>query len=208
MKKPSLLGMIWRPQTELSRLYEQPTLWMPLFIICVLHSLAIFFGTRIKTTEWIPGNSTPVSISYTYMPIGSLMVDLISYLVSLLVMTSILYGISKISKKAVSYKQVLSLSIYLQAIPVLASVLKALTHFFERGEQLVSYSFQSLFHVSPSHLAYVLGSITIFTIWNWILSAWGYQKVLGFSRPISWIWAILLWYLPFLIGNLIGFPQV
>ncbi|WP_028775934.1 YIP1 family protein [Shimazuella kribbensis] len=207
MNKPIILGMIWRPRMEFERIRMQPVIWLPLIILSLFHMLGMLFVSRVKTEEWpLDSVQTPPTISYTYLPVNALIIDLLSFWVSIFIIGFIVYAIAKVFRKQVSLKQIFSLSIFLQVIPILALIIQALAHVLEWGEGFFSYNLQDLLHLSTGHFSFVFGYITIFTIWNWIIAAMGFQKVISLPTIVTFVIAIVLWYLPLSISFLFVTP--
>ncbi len=200
MKKPSILGIIWRPQVELERIRQQPVIWLPLIILSLVHMVGLLFATRVKSVEW--SNQTQQTISYTYMLFDSLLVDLLSFLLTIGVIGILIYFIAKVLRRGVTLFQVFALSIFLQVIPTLGLLIQALVHVLEWKEKYVFYNLAEILHLSTGHLAYAFGYITIFVVWNWIVNVISYRKVIGFSMFVSIIITILMWYLPIFVSSL------
>jgi hypothetical protein len=199
--------MIWRPRIELERIRIQPVIWLPFIILSLFHLLGILFVSRVKTEEW-PLNAvqTPPIISYTYLPVNALLVDLLTFWIGIFVIALIVYAIAKAFRQQISLLQVFSLSIFLQVIPTIGLAIQALAHVLEWGEAFFSYSLQDLLHLSTGHFSFVFGYITIFTIWNWVIAVIGYQKVISLPILLAFVITIILWYLPLSINFLIVTP--
>nr|WP_255724623.1 YIP1 family protein [Shimazuella soli] len=200
--------MIWRPHVELERVRLHPAVWLPLAIISIVHVLGMLGITRVKTEEW-PLNSvqTPPTITYSYMSMDLLISDLITFLLSVCIVSLLIFAIAKSFRKSVTLKQVLSLSVFLQVIPTLGLLLQAAAHLLEWGENIFSYSLQDLFHLTSSHFSFVFGFVTIFIIWNWVITVVGLHKVIGFPSIIAIVLTIIMWYLPVWISSFFVIPQ-
>jgi hypothetical protein len=208
MQKPNILGMIWRPHIEFERIQLQPIVWLPLTIISILHVIGMLLVTRVKTEEWLINSvQTPPTISYTYMSIPQLFSDLTTFLLSICIVALFVFLISKLLKKSVTFTKAFSLSIFLQVIPTLGLLLQAIAHVLEWEKNIFRYSLQDALHLSSGHLSFVFGFLTIFTIWNWVLSAVGLRKVMDLSPIAATLLPLVIWYLPVLISSFFVTPQ-
>lgn len=208
MKKPSILGMIWRPHIELERIKLQPVVWIPLAIISILHVIGMLFVSRVKTEEWLLNSvQTPPTISYTYMSIELLLSDFLTFLLTTCIVALLVFGMSKLMQKSVTFIEILSLSVFLQVIPTLGLLLQAAAHVLEWEENIFSYNLQDLLHLTSSHFSFVFGFVTIFIIWNWVVTVVGFRKVIDLSPVIAIILTIVMWYLPVFVSSFFVTPQ-
>lgn len=208
MQKPTILGMIWRPHIELERIKFQPVIWIPLAIISILHVIGMLFVTRVKTEEWLLNSvQTPPTISYTYMSIDLLLSDFITFLLSICIVALLVSGFGKLMQKSVTLTEVFSLSVFLQVIPTLGLLLQATAHVLEWEENIFNFSLQDLLHLTSSHFSFVLGFVTIFIIWNWVVSVLGLRKVIHLPPVAAIILTLVMWYLPVFISSFFITPQ-
>ena len=208
MQKPTILGMIWRPHIELERIKFQPVIWIPLAIISILHVIGMLFVTRVKTEEWLLNSvQTPPTISYTYMSIDLLLSDFITFLLSICIVALLVSGFGKLMQKSVTLTEVFSLSVFLQVIQTLGLLLQATAHVLEWEENIFNFSLQDLLHLTSSHFSFVLGFVTIFIIWNWVVSVLGLRKVIHLPPVAAIILTLVMWYLPVFISSFFITPQ-
>jgi hypothetical protein len=105
--------------------------------------------------------------------------------ISFLIFGLILWGIAKIAKSNVTFKQMFSLMIFISFITMIGQLLNQLIILAIDGDPAILLTSLNSFVGATGILGAVLGTIEIFTIWYYILLALGLIKVAKLSKPVA-----------------------
>jgi hypothetical protein len=200
-KKPSpnLYKMFGKPSAQFELIDQNPRIWIPLLIITIIYILATTTKALLIRVEdlMLPGMTMEegefvLATAKAFVAISGFFIPIFS----ILIQSFVLYIIIKIFKKSTTFKQLFSMNTYISIISAMGllvnNVLFTVTDGNNNGYLMTSLS--GMFNNQSS----ILGSIELFSIWEYILIAIGLQKVGKLSKSVS-ILIIILFFL-FRIG--------
>lgn len=201
-EKPSLIKMFWSPGEQLERVKNSPKIWLPLVIVTIFYFLASVITAMTLTVEDYVNQGVPAEQAELILQ-GSKMVIIVSGfltpIIVALISALIYFVIIKIAKKAVTFKQLFSMTVYIMIIGAVGILLNGLIQWAIGGDPTIYVT--SLAGLLGSN-SLVLSQFEVFSIWQLILTVIGLQKVGQLSKGASWTIVIIF----FLIG--IGFGMI
>ncbi|WP_026560550.1 Yip1 family protein [Bacillus sp. J37] len=198
-KKPSLFGMIFQPGEQFERMREKPTIWLPLIILSILGALVgvlaalnVDYAT-MPGMEGMPADQIEISKMFgiIFGGIGALFGTPIGYLI----VGGILFGITKIAKSPVTFKQMFSLIIFTSFISAIGQLLNQLIIYAIGSHSMVMVTSLNSFVGAEGVLGGILGAIEVFQIWYYILLGIGLVKVAQLSKPAAYTITIIFFVL-------------
>ncbi|TES58182.1 YIP1 family protein [Halalkalibacterium halodurans] len=189
-EKPSIIGIFTSPLVQLERIKQNPKVLVPLLIfmaIGLVSSLLVAFGlnmTDLATPEELAmmPEGFEVFVRMTVVMGGIftiLLVPLISAAVQLL--------IAKLAAKDVTFKQLFSMNLFVGFISLAGGLLNSVIAFLFGLSLLSTFTSLGTFVEMDHALFPLLNTIEIFTIWGFVILAFGLQKVAGFGKLASWV---------------------
>jgi hypothetical protein len=190
-QKPSLLGMFTSPGVQFERIRQKPKLWVPLLIVSILYIIGMLLMARMLDASTLIDQGVPkdqIDLVLTITKVTVVISGLISPIISAIVGSAILLAISKFVNSSVTFKQLLSMNVYIMIIGAVGLVLNMAIRNAIGGDPYVNVtSLAGLFNQGKG----VLSSIDVFGIWGMILTAIGLHKTAQFSKGAAWTVAIL-----------------
>jgi hypothetical protein len=211
-QKPSLLGMFTSPGVQFERIRQKPKLWVPLLIVSILYIIGMLLMARMLDASTLIDQGVPkdqIDLVLTITKVTVVISGLISPIISAIVGSAILLAISKFVNSSVTFKQLLSMNVYIMIIGAVGLVLNMAIRNAIGGNPYVNVtSLAGLFNQERGVLSY----IDVFSIWGLVLTAIGLQKTAQFSKGAAWTVAILFFIVMLgfgLIGTLLqGAPKL
>ncbi|CRK80744.1 Yip1 family protein [Neobacillus massiliamazoniensis] len=190
-QKPSLLGMFTSPGVQFERIRQKPKLWVPLLIVSILYIIGMLLMARMLDASTLIDQGVPkdqIDLVLTITKVTVVIAGLLSPIISAIVGSAILLAISKFVNSSVTFKQLLSMNVYIMIIGAVGLVLNMAIRNAIGGDPYVNVtSLAGLFNQGKG----VLSSLDVFGIWGMVLTAIGLQKTAQFSKGAAWTVAIL-----------------
>lgn len=215
-KKPSLFGMIFQPEEQFERIREKPVIWLPLIIISLLGTVIAVLAafnvdySTVPGMEGMPADQIELSKMFgiIFGGIGALFGTPIGFLI----FGGILFGITKIAKSPVTFKQMFSLIIFTSIISTIGQLLNQLIIYAIGSDPTVMLTSINSFIGAEGALGAVLGAIEVFNIWYYILLGLGLVKVAQLSKPAAYTITVIFFILGLIVaaasGALEGLTQL
>ncbi|UPG63090.1 Yip1 family protein [Metabacillus endolithicus] len=183
-KKPSLFGMIFQPGEQFERLRERPVIWLPLILLSILGTVIAVLTVLNVDYSTLPGpamSAEELELTKMFGIIFGGLGGLFGTSIGFLVVAAILFGIAKIAKSSVSFKQMFSLIIFTGFITTIGQLLNQLIIFAIGGDPYVMLTSVNSLIGADGVLGAVLGVFEVFQIWYYVLLALGLMKVSAFQ---------------------------
>ncbi|MCM3408879.1 YIP1 family protein [Metabacillus litoralis] len=206
-KKPSLFGMILQPGEQFERIRERPVIWLPLILLSILGTVvAVLIALNVDYST-IPGpamSAEELELTKMFGIIFGGLGGLFGTSIGLLVFGAILFGIAKIVKSPVSFKQMFSLMIFTSFITTIGQLLNQLIIYAIGGDPYIMLTSINSFVGADGVLGAVLGVFEVFQIWYYVLLALGLVKVAQLSKPAAYTIAIIFFILGLIVAAIGG----
>lgn len=206
-KKPSLFGMIFSPGEQFERIREKPVIWLPLILLSILAMIVAIFVTMNIDYAAISGmemSAEEEEMTKIFAVVVGALGGLIGTPISYLIFGGILFGIAKIAKSSVTFKQMFSLMIFISFISMIGQILNQLIIVAIDGDPYIMLTSINSFIGAEGALGAVLGVIEVFSIWYYILLAIGLIKVARLSKPVAYIITIVFFSISLIIAAISG----
>ncbi|WP_394232410.1 YIP1 family protein [Niallia oryzisoli] len=183
---PNLLGMIWRPGEQFSRIRENPRIWIPLLVVTILNIAAYLIIAMSMTADdlMLPGMTAQeaemtLAIAKATTAVSGFAAPIFAILFSSLIH----FIIVKIARKKTSFKQLFSMNTHISFISAIG-VLVNFAIMAAIGASSAEGYITSLAYVLNSKSA-IIEAFELFSIWTMILTALGLHKVGQLSKAVS-----------------------
>lgn len=183
---PYLHKMFGNPSKQFELITQNPRIWLPLSIITFIYIIA----TTIKALSirledlLLPGMTIEegeivLATAKAFIAISGFFTPVFSILFS----SFVLFLIIKVFKKSTTFKQLFSMNTYIAIIGAIGLLVNNLLSFVIDGNNsgYITTSLAGMFNIQSS----ILGSIELFSIWEYILTAIGLQKIGKLSKSVS-----------------------
>ncbi|MCM3767478.1 Yip1 family protein [Neobacillus niacini] len=189
---PSLIGMFTSPGEQFERIKQNPKIWLPLTIICIIFGvgmalMALSMDVTTLIDQGIPEDQAELILGITRITVA--VTGIVSPIISVLVSSAIYLLIAKIANSSVSFKQLFSLNTFIMFVGAIGLILNMAIRYGIGGNPEIYVT--SLAGVLNLDKPGVLGSIEVFGIWTTVLTALGLHKTAGFSKGLAWTVAII-----------------
>ncbi|WP_338469284.1 YIP1 family protein [Niallia sp. XMNu-256] len=186
IQKPNLMKILWKPTKEMQNIRQNPIIAFPLIMITILvvlaHTLKALSisiedirlpGMSIQEAEMVAANTKAFTA----------MTGFISPVITITAATILYYIMMKIARKEVTFKQLFSMNTFISFIGAIGLLANSLLWNVIDGSQtgVMLTSLGELFNQEDI----LLNSIELFTIWQLIVTAIGFQIVGRLSRLTS-----------------------
>ncbi|MBO8156931.1 MAG: YIP1 family protein [Bacillaceae bacterium] len=192
-KSPSLVGMIFSPNNQLTAIKSYPLILNPLLIIVFLNILLVVLTTfsldnTVIFQDKVPNDMFMAKMFFLY---GAIISSTIVIIIKPLGYSALFSTASKVIKLNVKFKQLFSMFIYISIFDVLVMVLNLIQLQYNGGlpEQIFL----------PSALGFF-----IIAIWKMILVAWGLKIITNMSKTTSWLLASVYFVSSLLLNIMLG----
>ena len=188
VKKPALFGMILSPGEQFERIRERPVIWWPLILITILMTAIAVITALGMDYSAVPGmemSAEEQEMMKMFGAVGAGVAGFFSTPISFLIFGLICWGIAKIAKSDVTFKQMFSLMIFVSFITMIGQLLNQLIILAIAGDPTIPLTSLNSFVGATGVAGAVLGMIEVFTIWYYILLALGLIKVAKLSKPVA-----------------------
>ena len=188
VKKPSLFGMIFSPGEQFERIRERPVIWWPLILMTILMTAVAVITALGMDYSAVPGmemSAEDLEMMKMFGVVGAGVAGLFVTPIGFLIFGLISWGIAKIAKSNVTFKQMFSLMIFISFITTIGQLLNQLIILAISGKPELLLTSLNSFVGATGVLGAVLGMIEVFTIWYYILLALGLIKVAKLSKPVA-----------------------
>jgi hypothetical protein len=206
-KKPSLFGMIFQPGEQFERMKEKPAIWVPLILMSLLGTVvAILAALNVDYTA-LPGmemSAEELEFTKIFGVVFGAIGGLIGTSIGFLVFGAILFGIAKIAKSPVTFKQMFSLMIFTGFISMIGQLINQIVIYAIGGDPYIMLTSVNSFVGADGALGAVLGVFEVFNIWYYILLALGLVKVAQLSKPAAYTIAIIFFILGIIVAAIGG----
>lgn len=202
-KKPSLIGLITSPVQQFERMKERPVIWLPMIIVIALSALSVYLVTSKFAAD------ADYVVHFSALKSGvAVFRDIFQSIIFFVLSALVLWLLAKIGGGATNFICMVSLSVFVNFIPVVRDVIISAIYYITDSE--AAFSVTSLDGIIPTEepLLTVLSAFDIFTIWSFALTAVGLQKAAGSSKRAAWIGVAVLFILKLLFAYLFGMLQV
>lgn len=194
MKKenPSLIGMFTNPSEQFARIKQNPKIWLPLTLICIMYAvgmglMALSMDVTTLIDQGIPEDQAELFLGITRITVA--VTGIVSPIIGILISSAIYLLIAKIAGSSVTFKQLFSLNTFIMFVGAIGLILNMAIRYGIGGNPEIYVT--SLAGVLNLDKPGVLGSIEVFGIWTTILTALGLHKTAGFSKGLAWTVAII-----------------
>lgn len=188
VQKPSLFGMIFSPGEQFERMRERPVIWWPLILVTILMTAVAVLtalGTDYSAVPGLEMSAEDQEMMKIFGAVGAGVAGFFGTPISFLIFGLILWGIAKIAKSNVTFKQMFSLMIFISFITMIGQLLNQLIILAIAGDPTILLTSLNSFVGATGILGAVLGTIEVFSIWYYILLALGLIKVAMLSKPVA-----------------------
>lgn len=188
VQKPSLFGMIFSPGEQFERMRERPIIWWPLILVTILMTAVAVLtalGTDYSAVPGMEMSAEDQEMMKIFGAVGAGVAGFFGTPISFLIFGLILWGIAKIAKSNVTFKQMFSLMIFISFITMIGQLLNQLIILAIAGDPTILLTSLNSFVGATGILGAVLGTIEVFSIWYYILLALGLIKVAMLSKPVA-----------------------
>ncbi|PMC35144.1 YIP1 family protein [Bacillus sp. UMB0899] len=207
-KKPSLFGMIFQPGEQFERMREKPVIWLPLIILSILGAVVgVLAGLNVDYAtvpgmEGMPAEQIEMSKMFgvIFGGIGALFGTPIGFVI----FAAILFGITKIAKSPITFKQMFSLILFTSFISTIGQVLNQLIIYAIGSDPTVMLTSINSFIGAEGVMGGVLSTIEVFNIWYYILLGIGLVKVAQISKPAAYTITIIFFALGLIVAVVSG----
>ncbi|MGM0873455.1 MAG: Yip1 family protein [Bacillota bacterium] len=206
-KKPSLFGMIFSPGEQFERIREKPVIWLPLILLSILAMIVAIFVTMNVDYAAISGmemSAEEEEMAKIFAVVIGALGGLFGTPISYLIFGGILFGIAKIAKSSVTFKQMFSLMIFISFISMIGQIINQVIIVAIDGDPYIMLTSLNSFIGADGALGAVLGVIEVFSIWYYILLAIGLVKVATLSKPVAYIITIVFFSISLIIAAISG----
>ena len=207
-KKPSLFGMIFQPGEQFERMREKPVVWLPLIILSILGALIGVLAALNVDYSTVPGMegmpADQIELSKMFGIIFGGIGALFGTSIGFLGFGGILFGIAKIAKSPVSFKQMFSLIIFTSFITTIGQVLNQLIIYAIGSDPTVMVTSINSFVGAEGVTGAILGTIEVFNIWYYIIFGLGLVKVAQLSKPAAYTITIIFFALGLIVAAVSG----
>jgi hypothetical protein len=206
-KKPSLFGMIFSPGEQFERIREKPVIWLPLILLSILAMIVAIFVTMNIDYAAISGmemSAEEEEMTKIFAVVVGTLGGLIGTPISYLIFGGILFGIAKIAKSSITFKQMFSLMIFISFISMIGQIINQLIIVAIDGDPYIMLTSINSFIGAEGAIGAVLGVIEVFSIWYYILLAIGLIKVARLSKPVAYIITIVFFSISLIIAAISG----
>lgn len=192
VEKPSLLGMITDPRTQLERIRYNPKILVAFIIVTLLTVVGmvlLMFQVDFIGDDPLLNDMGEEELMFVTIvsQVVFVVVGLFTPAVAILINALVYFIVAKIISATVTFKQLFSMTLYIYIISVLGLIINGLA-FVVTGNadpDLLLTSLNSIVGAEGA-LGAVLNAIEIFAIWGYIVTALGLQIVARFSKGLSW----------------------
>lgn len=212
MKKPSLLGMVFSPLEQFKRIKEQPVIWMPLIILSIVSMIIAIFVTLNLEIEYgdiygLEMRDDEIIVMKAIHLVTAIFGGLLGTPISYAMFALILFGITRVVKSKVRFKQMLSLIIFVSFISMIGQVINQLIIVAMEGNPAVYMTSLNGFIGAKGALGGILGIIEVFSIWYYLLLGIGLVKVANLSKSAAYIILITFFIITLMIAAINGIFQ-
>lgn len=196
--KPSLLGMITKPNEQFERMKTKPAFWAAIVGIVILTTIGTWlnlsgFDINAVTSMEELNDFTNEELAafeiltkFTFIVIG-----LAGTLFKALIMTFLFLIFARSLETPVTFKQLFSMNTYILFIVSLGILVNGLITVLFGAEPESMFTSLGAFIRIDGIFGELLKNIELFEIWGLILTAIGLQKVAGYPKKVAWIIAVL-----------------
>lgn len=188
VKRPSLFGMIFSPGEQFERIRERPIIWLPLILLTILMTAVAVItalGTDYSAVSGMEMSAEDLEMMKMFGAVTAGVAGFFVTPIGFLIFGLICWGIAKIAKSDVTFKQMLSLMIFVSFITMIGQLLNQLIILAISGDPTIQLTSLNSFVGATGVVGAVLGMIEVFTIWYYILLALGLIKVAKLSKPVA-----------------------
>lgn len=198
-KKPSMVGIFSSPIVQLERIKERPLVLIPLLVVLAISII----GSAILA--FIPDYSSMTELMIQQEPATGEMIEVLEVMSRVIVLIAgiftpvllailpafIFWLVAKITGSMVTYKQLVSLMLYISLIAAIGYLFNAVVVALFNLEPTVIVTGIGQFFDSMEPMYSFYSLVDIFTIWYVILTALGLRYVAGFNNGLAWSLPIL-----------------
>ncbi|OIJ21694.1 hypothetical protein BKP45_02950 [Anaerobacillus alkalidiazotrophicus] len=204
--KPSLFGMFLYPGEQFEKLKAKPLIFVPLLLVTLIYTLGTAIMAFGMDSSWLLVQISPEEADLfaemeIFMRIGILFFGLFIPIISALLFAIVFIIIAKISRSAVTFKQLFSLGIFVSVIGGIGVLFNAIMTTFFGTNPDIPFTSLALFFGEESAL---LIGIEVFSIWQLIVTVTGLRKVANFDAVLAWIATIVFYVISIIIALLIS----
>lgn len=204
-KKPSLLGIITQPLNQFERIKIHPRFWGALICITFLFMIGSWLNTLNLKVELLGNFTEEEKIWFKQlMTIGSIIRGFFSPIFSVLISSSILLIIARITQSEVSFRQLFSMNIYVKMIPAAGLMFNAIIALLIDGNSEPTLTSLGAIMSNEGTIGSLFSEIEIFKIWSVVITAFGLQKVADFSKGLAWSISIIFFFVGLILTMLMA----
>lgn len=207
VEKPSLFGMIMNPREQFERIKQNPKIIVALIIVTLLTTVGMVMmanGIDFMNDPTLAGMPEEELMMVAMISqIGFVIVGVFTPVFGILIAAFIHWIIGKIVHSEASFKQMFSMNTYIFVISAISFILNGIVFMLIGGEAEILFTSLNSIIGAKGILGAFLGSIEIFSIWAYIITALGLQVVAKFSKGLSWA-VVIVFYIVGLIFQMIS----
>lgn len=201
-KTPSLIGMITNPKRQFKIIKQNPILLSTIIVVTIIFVV----GTMVQMTN-IPANemmdaeleailgSESEKVVHMLNLLGGGIAGLFMPVIIALFSSFIYWIVAKLIKSNVTFRQLLSMNIYILFISAIGLLLNGVIVMISGGSTNMMVTSLSIFVQNNPMLEAILMNFELFAIWSLILTALGLQIVAQFSKTTAWVVTILFFFI-------------
>ncbi|WP_240523023.1 Yip1 family protein [Bacillus toyonensis] len=203
-EKPSLIFMITSPISEFERMKIISPIWFPLIFLSVIQAIIGILSVyarhnnpelvKIKQEVFV-GMELPLVSQMMLGGFASIFIALITPFIWGIILKIVMMLMSK----DVSYKKLVSITVFSSVISILGKLINTLLTLFIGGEIVTYTSLGSIFE--PGTLLYIICSkFEVFSIWELIIIGMGLNIVAGLSKKQMNIFIAVFFFIPIIFS--------
>ncbi|OIJ17183.1 hypothetical protein BKP37_01220 [Anaerobacillus alkalilacustris] len=207
--KPSLFGLFLYPGEQFEKLKANPLIFVPLLLVTLIYTIGTAIMAFGMDSSWLLVQFSPEEADLfaemeMFMRIGILFFGLFIPIISALLFAIVFIIIAKISRSAVTFKQLVSLGIFVSVIGGIGILFNAIMTTFFGTNPDIPFTSLAIFFGEESELMALLIGIEVFSIWQLIVTVTGLRKVANFGAALAWIASIVFYFISIMITLLIS----
>ncbi|MCF8890939.1 Yip1 family protein [Priestia megaterium] len=202
--KPSIFKFITSPILQFEKMKSNPVIWGPLLLTLILTALTSILAVYTPEAQEAlqQQKEAGLEVSHTLSIVMGAVGGVIAMIPTLAFMGLILFLVAKLGMGKTTYRQMFSLNLFVTFITVIGQLINT-------GVAVLAHTSANVTSLNglvgaKGAMGGVLTSIEIFSIWGFILTAVGLQKVANLSKVASVITVVVLFILGAAIAGIGG----
>lgn len=209
VKSPSIFGILTSPGEQFERIKTKPAIWGPLLLVLVLIVVGAVYtavGTNYDAIFKESGLTGEELEIVRPLAVGGAIFGTIFIQIATVFIAPLIYWLCvKISGGTTTYRNMLSLNLFIMFISCIGLLINGLFLYFTDSTSLYNVTSLASIISAEQPLASILNIFEVFSLWGYVLLAVGLEKVGGISKKSAWISVAVLFGILLLFSVASGF---